>query len=169
MKNILFAIQLMTSAALFVHAGPILTLPSHQDPIELDFQEVGDFQLQQTGNQITGNYSLTQTEDTHSFFVINPSDQQIMGEFQLQESDQSGTFLVEQTTNQSLYVLVESGNETIGTYLQEQGNQITGNYKLAVQAPSAPEPASFVLSTAGIGCLALGRLLHRKRRNYLNH
>jgi hypothetical protein len=168
MKTFPFGIALPLFAASFAHAGPILIPPSNpalQVVLELDV--VGQFELEQTGNEITGNYKLTETDQTNSYEVISPSSNQIVGEFQLTETSSSGSFqLEESSSNQSLYVLVESGNQSVGTYTADQGNEITGNYQLAIQTrgPSVPEPGSLGLAAMGAGLLVLGSYRRRARR-----
>lgn len=168
MKTFPFAIALPLFAASFAHAGPILLPPSNPDlQVVLELDVAGQFELQQTGNEITGSYKLTETDQTNSYEVINPSGNEIVGEFQLTQTSSSGSFQLEQSSsNQSLYVLVESGNQSVGTYTQDQGNGITGNYQLGIQTsgPSVPEPGSLGLAALGAGLLVLGRFGRRARR-----
>lgn len=168
MKPFPFAIALTLFAASFADAGPILVLPSNPDvQVALKLEIAGQFELQQTGNAITGDYKLTETDQTDSYEVINPSSNEIVGEFQLTETSMSGSFQLEQSSsNQSLYVLVEPGNESIGTYTADQGNEITGNYQLGIETngATAPEPGSLGLAAMGAGLLVLGSYRRRARR-----
>jgi hypothetical protein len=167
MKPFPFAIALPLIAAAIAHAGPILIPPSNADlQVSLELEVAGQFTLQQTGNEITGSYQLTDTDQTNSYEVINPSSNEIVGEFQLTETSSSGSFQLQQsTTDQSLYVLVES-TQDIGTYTQQEGNAITGNYQLGIQTSgaTAPEPGSFALAAMGAGLLVLGGYRRRARR-----
>lgn len=143
MNNLTFAIALLPFAALMANASPMA-----------DYDIVGQFTLQQTGNEITGDYTLTQTDTTNSYEVLDSNDQNVVGTFQLSQTDSGGSFELQQEGNQTAY-LVESGNDLLGTYtLVQQGNAITGNYRLGVQAP---EPSSWILAAAGVGCLLLRR------------
>jgi hypothetical protein len=169
MKPFPFVIAFPLLAASIAHAGPILVPPSNPDlQVTLELEVTGQFELQQTGNEITGNYKLTETDQSNTYEVINPSSNEIVGEFQLTETSSSGSFQLEQSSsNQSLYVLVESGNESVGTYtLQQDGNAITGNYQLGIQTSgaTAPEPSSLGLAAMGAGLLVLGRYHRRARR-----
>jgi hypothetical protein len=167
MKPLPFAIALPLIAASFAHAGPILIPPSNPElQVTLELEVAGQFELQQTGNEITGNYTLTETDQTNSYEVINPSSNQIVGEFQLTETSMSGVFQLQRTTTDQ-YQLVESGNETVGVYtLEEQGNSVTGDYQLGIQTSgaAAPEPGSLGLAAMGAGLLVLGRFGRRARR-----
>lgn len=142
MKNLTFAIALLPFAALMGEASPLA-----------DYEIVGQFTLQQIGNEITGNFTLTQTDTTNSYDVLDESDR-VVGDFQLTETDLGGSFSLQQESNDTLY-LVESGNEVLGSYtLVEQESTLSGNYQLGVQAP---EPGSWFLAAAGVGCLLLRR------------
>jgi hypothetical protein len=169
MKPFPFAIALPLFAASFALAGPILAPPS--DPtlqITMEIEVAGQFELQQTGNAITGDYQLTETDETNSYEVINPSSDEIVGQFQLMETDASGDFQLQQSSSdQNLYVLVESGNRSVGTFtIDQDGSAITGNYQLGIQSsgPDVPEPGSFGLAATGAGLLLLGGYRHRARR-----
>jgi hypothetical protein len=169
MKPFPFAIALPLFAASFACAGPILIPPSSPNlQVAMELEITGQFELQQTGNAITGDYQLAETDQTNSYEVINPSSNEIVGEFQLTETDSSGSFQLQQSSSdQNLYVLVESGNKSAGTLtLEQDGNAITGNYQLGIQTggPSVPEPGSFGLAAMGAGLLVLGSYRRRTRR-----
>ena len=85
-------------------AGPITisqinTAPSFQNPV------VGEFQLQQSGNEITGSFQLNQTppDDMNEYLIVRPSDNTSVGDFVLQETGNeiSGNFVLEQTSSPS--------------------------------------------------------------------
>ena len=162
MKPLPLSLALLSFAVSLVDAGPIL-LSTLADPAE--YQIVGEFQLQERGNEIFGNYRLTETDSSSSYLVVDPTDAQIVGEFRLNESSLDGSFELEQSATDQ-YQVVERGNDRLGTYTIEQdGSPITGDYKLVAQTPSAsaPEPGTLFLAAMGAGCIALGSYKRRRR------
>jgi hypothetical protein len=133
---------------------------------------VGEFQLQQSGNEITGDYNLTQ-QQTNQFLVVRPSDDEIIGRFELQQSGNSitGDFQMNHPAgdpNPDDFLLVQTEtNQTLGTFVgtQELGNQISGDYQLVngqASSASVPEPGTVCLFGLGIGCIVAGRLRPQK-------
>jgi PEP-CTERM motif len=57
-------------------------------------------------------------------------------------------------------------NESIGTYTQDQGTAITGDYQLVEPTSGAttPEPGSLTLAAIGIVCILLSQIGRRSRR-----
>ena len=134
---------------------------------------IGEFQLQQSGNEITGDYNITQ-QQTNQFLVIRPSDDEIVGKFELQQSGNSitGDFQMNRPAgdpNPDDFLLVQTEtNQTLGTFTatQELGNQITGEYQLVngQSGPNVPEPGTAYLFALGIGCIVAGRLRPKETR-----
>lgn len=144
MKTLSLAVAFLALAVSFACASPLT-----------DYSVLGEFVLQQTGNEITGNYTLNQTDSNNLYLVVNPMDQQTTGTVQLDESNLTGDFqLVEQGSTEQ-FQLIETGNEIAGTFtFADQGTPLSGSYQLAVQNP---EPGTFVLGAAGVVCLVLRR------------
>jgi PEP-CTERM motif len=132
-------------------AGPVLT-----------YELAGDFQLQESGNSITGHYQIQEKSNDNFYLIIREQNQTIVGELQLnQGADLSDDFEAEHLsmTIPNDYEIVLPGQTVTGDFLlQETGNSITGEYKLAIQTQTqAPEPGTLLLLSSGIGLIGLGR------------
>jgi hypothetical protein len=133
-------------------AGPVLT-----------YELAGDFQLQETGNSITGHYQIQEKSNDNFYLIIREQNQTVVGELQLnQGADLSDDFKAEhlsQTIPNDYEILLPGQTVTGDFLLQETGNSISGEYKLAIQTQTqAPEPGTLLLLTSGIGLIGLGRL-----------
>ena len=152
-------------AAAQLSAAPI-ALPLF-DPSQ--YEIVGDLQVQQSGNEITGDYQLDlpPPEPGNNDFMLVESGNQITGDFQLTETP--GSYPQQEDFNAQLesgleYQMTAGGSEVLGDFtLSQAGNEITGAYQIAAPTgPSVPEPAGVPLFAAGAGLVAFSRLLARR-------
>jgi hypothetical protein len=142
-------------------------VPVSADPI-LTYQITGDFQLQQTGNEITGHYQIQDKSNDNFYLIVKPGTGNVIGDFQLiQNAALVDDFEAEHLTLTipNDYEIVMPGQMVTGDFvLQQTGNEISGNYNLAVQTQaSTPEPATLLLLIAGTGLIVLSRCGARTR------
>ncbi len=153
-------------AAAQLAAGPIIVLPVFNPS---QYEIVGELQLQQTGNEITGEYDLTlpSPESGNNDYVLVELGNQITGDFQLAETPtsypQQEDFNAQLESNLE-YQMTASGSEVLGDFtLSQTGNEITGSYQIAAPTgPNVPEPSTLPLFAAGGGLVAFSGLLKRK-------
>jgi len=168
MKTFQIAIVFLPFTAFLAQAGPIT------------YDDVGTFQLQQTGNAITGEFKLTQTDSTNTYELLQSSTDQAIGTFQLTNTTGlqdtgnqiTGDFTLDQTSTDQFELLETESNTTLTTDIgsltvNQAGSSIIGQFVLGAPDPSTPEPGTFVLAAVGVAFLACGRLARRKPQKAL--